>query len=408
MMRVGILTKRFSPECCGVGDCAMRLAETWQAHGTEVVVFSQPASGPRPDGIRVVETRLRGWRDILAIARVIEAERLDKLQIEYSGYSWGRWGFAFWVNALFALLRIRGVSITVAFHETAIRMRQHPKQIPISLLQWIHVLLLMWTANEVLTNTAERMRILRRLLPGAAHKLRYRPNGSNIPERTMRREQRDQIRASHGAGPDALVVATFGNFASAKNYEAVLKAVANLRSQVRIKLWLLGEWENAQPQYIEKLRELIRKNKMEVDVDWSGRLPASQISELLSAADLFVLPQADGHLTRSGAFMAAAAHGLPVIAVRNQENQLEFVHGVSVWLVAESNASEFEKAIKSLFDDSPKRSSMGRQLQALYAKHFDWVNLIAPGGTIPAGQEDKFPAPVPVPAMERPEEVRPR
>ncbi len=378
-MKILLITPRFPPECCGVGDFTWRLAEALQQAGREICVLTRPAGGARPPGIRVIEHSLDGWRDLLSARSASRSVGPDVVQLEYSSYGWGRWGFAFWVNALALLLRLDGLRMVLALHETGINFRQHPRRAGVAVIQRVHLALLMWTASEVLVNLPHRLRILRRWLPGQAHKLRYRPNASNIPVAPLPPGGREALRARRGALQGEIVVAVFGNFASAKNYEAVIEAVKTLRLGQRLKLWLLGEWAGAQPAYIAGLQAAALE--LNGDVFWSGRLPAGEISAHLSAADIFVLPQNDGHLTRSGAFMAAAAHGLPVIAVRNEENQAGFTHGKNVWIVAQSRAEEFAAAIQHLTSHSGERERLGRNLRALYQEQYDWPRVAALSGT---------------------------
>jgi len=120
------------------------------------------------------------------------------------------------------------------------------------------------------------------------------------------------------------------------------------------------------------LRQRVRTSQLEGAVWWSGHLAADELSGYLQAVDIFVLPQPDGHLTRSSAFMAAAAHGLAVIAVRNEENQKDFAHGENVWLVDASRAELFALAFRQLADDAALRARLGENLRALYARKFAW------------------------------------
>jgi glycosyltransferase involved in cell wall biosynthesis len=178
------------------------------------------------------------------------------------------------------------------------------------------------------------------------------------------------VRAARGAGAGTLVVAMFGMFAAWKKYEEVIHAVAALREQFDLQLWLLGDWTVADASYIRALRELIASRKLEDICWWSGPLPAAEISAHQQAADIFVLPQADGDLTRSGAFLAAAAHGLPCVAVRNSANQVEFVPGENVLLVAGSNAPEFQSALTTLAANAKLREQLGLEARKLYESVF--------------------------------------
>lgn len=377
-MRVALLTKRFPPDCCGVGDYTAQLARAMSATGATPVVLTGTANATGPAGVRVVTVALRGWRDLGSLLRRIAEERVDAVQIEYSGYGWGRRGFAFWVNALVVALRWRGVPVTVAFHEFQLRLVQHPLQAPVIAVQLIHILLLAATASHVVTNTEPRVRMLRRCLFWRAARIRYRPNSGTIPAIPVEPGRRQALREWRGASAQDVVVATFGMFAAGKNYEAMIRAVAHAGRQVPLKLWLLGNWQAARPEYVEQLRELVRELGMEADVIWPGLLPAEEVSAHLHACDIFVLSQPDGHLTRSSAFMAAAAHGLPVIAVRNLSNQTEFSHGKHVWLVERSNPAGFSAALTELARSKELRVQLGRNLFQLYQSAFDWKHAATP------------------------------
>lgn len=353
-----------------MGDYTAALARALAARGHDVTVFTQPAAGPRPAGLRVVEVPLHGWRDLLPTLRAIEASRVQHVQLEYSSYGWSRWGFAFWANALVLALRAKGLPVTVALHEFPLRFIQHPLQVGIAAIQRIHFWLLAACALRVLTNTPQRVRVLRRWLPWHTAKVGYRPNFSTIPVAALSEEARAQLRRSHGADSETLVVATFGLFQKDKNYEAVIEAVAGLRGHRTVQLWLLGNFEAANASYVARLRGTVAKLHLEDVVFWSGLIPAAEVSAHLEAADIFVLPQPDGHLTRSSAFMAAAAHGLPVIAVRNRENQKEFTHEENLWLVERSTPAEFACALDYLARDAPLRQKLGEQVQRLYGEAF--------------------------------------
>src|SRR5207245_2001155 len=49
-------------------------------------------------------------------------------------------------------------------------------------------------------------------------------------------------------------------------------------------------------------------------VTWTGFLPAADVSRYLMAADLAVLPFADGATLRRTSLLAALAHGLPILS----------------------------------------------------------------------------------------------
>ncbi len=392
-MRIALVTRRYPPECCGVGDYTSRLAESWARQGHEVIVFVASSVGdekrpldcaqgkPTTIGRRPVETvrveriKLDGWRDVRGAAEAIREARPDAVQLEYSNYGWSRWGFAFWMNHFLRELRRGGsdgkMPVTVAMHEFPLTFAQAPLLAGVSLLQRLHFALLVLGASEVLTNTRERVRILRRWFPWRRETIRYRPNSGHIPVAGYDAGKIAALRAIH-APAGALVVTTFGTYHSYKNFEAVIAAAGELQRERPVALWLLGDTSPTQPAYLELLRGRIRERGLDDAAWWPGRMEPAEISVCLQATDVFVLPQPDGHLTRSSTFMSAAEHGLAVIAARNPENQAEFTHGENVWLAEESRTDLFAQALRELAGDVTLRARLGSNLRALYEREFAW------------------------------------
>ena len=392
-MRIALITQRFPPLCCGVGDYTLGLAQALRDQGHSVTVITQPASGARPPEIRVIETPLGGWRDLRGILHLLNQERVEKVQIEYSGYGWSRWGFSFWLNALVIALKRRGVPVNIGFHETYIRFVDHPLLVPISMLQRIHVWLLAFTAHAVYLNTPERVRGMGLLLPWCRSRIHYRPNSSTIPVVPLSQQARHELRLSHGAGAGDCVVATFGLFHSGKNLAVVLEAVARAHPSRTLKLWLLGDSTGGLARELQALREKTRALGIEQQVFWSGYLTPVEVSAHLQAADIFMLPQPDGHLTRSSAFMAAAAHARPVIAVRNAKNQAEFTPGEDVWLVKKSDAAELTAALEALQRDPQLAARLGTNLGRLYRDKFDWTVTTGARGNAEASHASTLDSP---------------
>ena len=390
-----LITPRYPPACCGVGDFTAQLAQTMREHGEGVLVLTEPASGARPAGIPLLEVPMRGWQNLRGVLRAIRSSGATHVQLEYSSYGWGRWGFSFAVNAMALALRLRGIPLTLGLHELYLPLTARPLELACGLIQRVHFALLLLAASEIETNTPQRVRRVQRWLPWRGHAVRFRPTPSNIPVAPISPAQREQLRRERGAGEKSFVVAMFGSFHPAKNYEAVIDAAIQLRPQLDLHLWLLGD-QPAGSNYVTGLRQ--RARPLGSGAFWLGHAPAAQISGWLQAADVFVLPQSDGHLTRSGAFMAAAAHCLPVIAVRNDAEQRDFRHAENVWLAERSSAEAFAAAIQHLAAGPGLRSAMGHNLRRLYLSRFDWPHLYPPAGRQEIASP-MMPGPVPTPAV---------
>ena len=156
--------------------------------------------------------------------------------------------------------------------------------------------------------------------------------------------------------------------------------------------WFLGDTSRANPRYLARLRELAAP--LGDRAWWSGNLSLEDVSRHLQAVDIFLLPQADGHLTRSGSFLAAVEHGLPVVAIRNAVNQAEFTHGKDVWLLDGSSAADLAAAVRTLAADTGLRAKLGANAKQIYMEVFDWNQ------TQPAAQPGRERRTVSMPASE--------
>lgn len=376
-----LITPGFPPQCCGVGDFTAQLARRWGTQGEAVLVLTEPGAGPRPAEIPVLELPLHGWRSLPGVLRAIRSSGANHVQLEYSSYGWSRWGFSFAVNALAFALRLRGHRLTVGLHEPYVHLTARPLQLACGLVQRAHFALLFLAASSIETNTPQRVRRVQRWLPWRPQSVRFRPTPSNIPVKALDAAEIAALRQQRGVSPGTVVIATFGSFHPAKNYESVIDAALQLRARHSVHLWLLGD-PRSSAGYVADLRR--RAAPLGDAAFWPGHAPAEQVSAWLQAADIFVLPQSDGHLTRSGAFMAAAAHGLPAIAVRNDAEQGDFRHREHVYLVDECSCEALATAILELAQDQPLRSRLGANLRDLYFSRFDWTQFPRAGGEGPS------------------------
>ena len=373
-MRVFLLSKNFPPVSCGVGDYASRQAAELAAEGNFVTVLTEPASAARHVSFELRELPLGCRQDARAVLEAVIAAKPDRVLLEYSGSAWGRWSAPLWVNSLLFRLRRRGFAVHAGLHELAISIRQHPLHTPVALAQWLHVALILWAAESAAVNMRSRADLLARLFPWWRRKIQYRPNSSTIPVTPLAQADRGAFRSGHGAGPGEIIVATFGMFHRAKNYEGLIDAFGLLRRSTPAKLWMLGNTAAASPEYVARLKRAACAAGVEEHVWWPGKLEAEEVSRALQAADVFVLPQPDGHLTRSSAFMAAAEHGLPVVAVRQPggRDQMEFTHGEHVWLAVRSTPEDLAGGMLALAEDPDLAARLGRSLRELYAARFAW------------------------------------
>jgi glycosyltransferase involved in cell wall biosynthesis len=136
-------------------------------------------------------------------------------------------------------------------------------------------------------------------------------------------------------------------------------------------LWIGGGKPDA--QHSLRIARAIRDNGLrEEDVIWTGVLPHPDVSRLLSACDLMLLPFVDGLSTRRTSAAAALQHGLPVLTTRGQAPEPLFVHGENVYFVPVGDKQALANGIVELVETTELRTRLAKGAQALYSAHFSW------------------------------------
>ena len=121
---------------------------------------------------------------------------------------------------------------------------------------------------------------------------------------------RAKKRKELGIPEDAFLLLSVGELSPRKNHQIVIKALAELKKE-DIYYCIAGQGAEE-----EHLKELIVKNNLQKNVKLLGF--RSDISELLKAADFFILPSLQEGL--SVALMEAMASGLPVVCSQIRGN----------------------------------------------------------------------------------------
>lgn len=122
--------------------------------------------------------------------------------------------------------------------------------------------------------------------------------------------QRKMIRKEMGCSEKDILLLSVGELSKRKNHQIVIKALAELKKE-DIYYCIAGQGAEE-----EHLKELIVKNNLQKNVKLLGF--RSDISELLKAADFFILPSLQEGL--SVALMEAMASGLPVVCSQIRGN----------------------------------------------------------------------------------------
>jgi glycosyltransferase involved in cell wall biosynthesis len=168
--------------------------------------------------------------------------------------------------------------------------------------------------------------------------------------------RRDRARARFGVAPDELVVVTAGRLHKMKGFIDLVNAVPRIVEQMsNVRIILAGEGEE---------RAALEKRIAELDVGHAIRLVGfvRDMPELLTAADLFVLPSvALENTPREGTPMSiqeAQGAGLAVVTTRVSGNAEIIRDGYNGRVVEPQNPAQLADAIVQVLR-SPERQQMG-------------------------------------------------
>ena len=284
--------------------------------------------------------------------------------LQYNPFSYGRAGFApSLVHDVMRLRRRARVPLAVMVHEAWIDIHD-AKSAAIGLWQRVQLRAVLRLADRVMTSTEA---LAREIGNGAVHI----PVPANItPIPAPAGWARDHLGLEGN-----LVVSLFGraNPSRALRYaEAAIAALADLRGPGRLTVLNLG----ADAPALDL--------PPGVAVSRPGLLPAKELSLLLSASDIVLLPFVDGVSTRRSTLMAALAHGKPVVGLSGPNTDSILMDAVGcLTLTPVGDLDAFSNATVELSRDPQRMQAMGDEARRVYESQFDWpVTAMRVGSTM--------------------------
>ena len=290
-----------SPELSsgGIGDYTRRLLEHLpQIAGLRLII---PRSGNTPAGsfarylVEEVDARAVALQSKLPV-------RGGKVFVQYSGYGFHRFGYPRWlINALINWKKESQGFLAIMFHEIWTFWPVWNKNYLIQQLHRRDIGKLLRCADKVLTSTSSQAEDLTTLSPRS--EIQVLPVGSNI----HRACPADKARQS---GSAVLFGLQFSRLRALRKMETELKALSGARKITKIVAIGAGSSLRGDREESARLAGL----GLSEGFDRRGPLPENVISELLSTAEFAIWAQGELSVTKSGTFMACAAHGLNIIS----------------------------------------------------------------------------------------------
>jgi glycosyltransferase involved in cell wall biosynthesis len=378
----------------GVGDFTNELGKALAAMGVEVsVITSAKATGQDAGGKRqetenvhrvscIVHPVIRkwDWGSWRRITQLLSDIRPDIVNIQYQAAAYGMHPA---INLLPLRLRTGTGSrpnTVVTFHDLKVPYLL-PKAGP--LRWWVNLALARWSDAVIVTNAEDFARLS---TYSFVHSLSLIPIGSNIRPDPPPSYDRENWRARWGVKPNDLLVSYFGFLNESKGAETLVRALARLVQSTsniqypipNIQLMMVGgkvgSSDPTNVAYLKKVEGLIEELGLTNRVFWTGYTPQSEVSANLLASDICVLPYRDGASFRRGSFMAALAHGLPIISTRPRVDVPELRHGENILLVPPDAPVALAEAIARLAEDANLRCRLAEGAARL-AQDFTWEKI---------------------------------
>lgn len=381
-----LITGEYPPMQGGVGDYTCRLNGALQAQSIAVRVLTrrirEPAMHSTAAGDRAELPASGPFRiPQITLGATLRALRATRARIAHIQYQTGAYELRPTVNFLPALLnRAWGRPVVVTFHDLRFPYL-FPKAGP--LRDFVNYVMARTASAAIATNAEDYARLQRWRVPH----LRLVPIGSNIPNNPPAGYDRTEWRQRYGAGAKTVLLAYFGFLNSSKGLDDLLRALQTLRQSGDFRLLIvgggLGSSDPTNRETAARLDSLARELGVGERIAWTGFLAPREVSAALLAADIAVLPYADGASLRRGSLLAALAHGLPLVTtLPNSGKEASSIGGAlpqledghNALLVEAGNAEMLAAAIGRVAADGELRTRLANGAREI-ARFFSWAAI---------------------------------
>jgi glycosyltransferase involved in cell wall biosynthesis len=404
MTRIGLVSGEFDPERGGVSDYTARLATHLRQSGVEALVLTTHERGGAATDTALGLATAWDLREVRSAARTLRRLDLDVVHVQFSPSAYGYRGA---IGAL-PMLLAGGPRLAVTLHEYG-RWSWRPRWLPAGMAPGLwrgaerrglwdrETLLLTSRADRLVVTTPSHAAAVRERLPSRAGRVTEIPIGPNVVPVELDREE---ARARLGVGPRQPVLVFFGTVHPVSGIPYLLDAAVRLRTTFPdLQLYVVGGFDDTRAQatsYRNEVEALIDGRALGQTVRITGRLPEPEVSALLRASDVAVLPFTAGVTARNGAVLAALDHRVPTVATQANPPDPELEHERHLLLVPRRDSGELAASITRLLTDPALAAGLADAGAALARRH-GWPRIATAhlelyGDMLPAGAAVPLPS----------------
>ncbi len=362
-----IVSPKYYPLTCGVGDHSMRVAEELLRRGHRARVFTRAPASPNPEAPQVTVLAAEGPTPSVVAFRLLRSiERFGPtdLLLQYVPHMWGTRFGSFAPSLLACALRRRGIRVIVLAHELYLPWYRRPDLALGAAVNRAQLAAVLAAADRLVVTTESRFAALARVTPaGLRRRLSWIAVGSNALPVEGARE------------PGAFRVGLFSTLS--KPFEVVLTAFAILAAQVpEAELHLIGDLGPPRPE-LNRLRASIAAHPAADRVRVTGKLPLARIGPEVARLNVFLFPMDSGANTRSGTLPLALGSGVPVVAICGHETGTIFVGDENVVFADALSGEAFARAALRLHREPGLAERVVAGGRHLYEQRLSWPALVS-------------------------------
>jgi glycosyltransferase involved in cell wall biosynthesis len=220
--------------------------------------------------------------------------------------------------------------------------------------------------DKIIATNSEIMGILENRMPSLLKKTYWIPIASNIP-RIGNCFKNSQVPTP--------VISYFGMLYEGKGLKVILDTIAHLKDRgIPFKFKIIGGGMIDHENYEERIKSEIKNRSLTDFVDWVGLVSADIVSEELSQSRVIFLPYDSGLSDRRGSFMAAIAHGRPVLTSPPIVEMSFLKNGMNALWPQKPTSKHYAQLLEKLLTDDNLISKLSKGA-CLLGCRFNWDQI---------------------------------
>lgn len=337
-------------EVCGVRDHAWHVTVSLRTRGVDVKESWWERS---VHGSLVVQLRdAHNW--LTRVSRVLSQREVSAVVVHYSVFALSHRGIPVFPWMMWNALRKSRLPVIIFLHELAYPWGRHGWRGCLwAMTQRLVLVPVVMGSSSLIVTTKERA-----LWIGSRRWLKRRPVTiapvfSNLPPS-------GKDKRSHFLRP---VVGLFGYGGEGVYRDCILDSVVALHARgVDARLRLLGAPGRDSPAGRSWV-SAARARAIEDAVEFTGALPAQELSDALAGCELLLFADADGPTSRKGTLAASLASGRPVVALDGPSAWAELLGCGAVRVVPPDSVS-LARCVDGLLTDAGAAEALGARGQS--------------------------------------------